>query len=117
VLLCFLWQFAGWMAGALGIWVAAQAIGAPVGAGDALATEAMVQAVASAAFLMPGALGVQEAGFLGLGMLLGLDAEAAAALAVARRLRDLLVFLPGLVVWARAERRIALRSAAALTSR
>ena len=73
----------------------------------ALAIEALVQAVASAAFLMPGALGVQEAGFLGIGALLGLGAEAAAALAVARRLRDLLVFLPGLLFWARAERRIA----------
>ena len=122
VLLCFLWQFAGWMAGALEIWVAAQAIGAPVGVAEALAIEAMVQAVASAAFLMPGALGVQEAGFLGLGMLLGLDAEVAAALAVARRLRDLLVFLPGLLFWVRAERRIASHGAAAtgaapLTSR
>lgn len=107
VLLCFLWQLAGWMAGALGIWIAARAIGAPVGIGEALAIEAMVQAIASAAFLMPGALGVQEAGFLGLGALLGLEAETAAALAVARRLRDLIVFLPGLLFWARAERRIA----------
>jgi putative membrane protein len=111
VLLCFLWQLAGWMAGALEIWVAARAIGAPLGVGEALAIEAMVQAVASAAFLMPGALGLQEAGFLGLGALLGLDAEVAAALAVARRLRDLIVFLPGLLFWARAERRIALASA------
>jgi glycosyltransferase 2 family protein len=119
VLLCFLWQLAGWMAGALEIWIAAQAIGAPVSVGEALAIEAMVQAVASAAFLMPGALGLQEAGFLGVGMLLGLPAEAAAALALARRLRDLLVFLPGLLFWVRAERRIALASSApaAVTSR
>ena len=113
VLLCFLWQLAGWMAGALEIWLAARAIGAPLGAGEALAIEAMVQAVASAAFLMPGALGLQEAGFIGLGALLGLDAEVSAALAVARRLRDLLVFLPGLLFWARAERRIAALGAAA----
>jgi hypothetical protein len=46
--------------------------------------------------------------------LLGLDA--AAALAVARRLRGLLVFLPGLLFRARAERRIVL-GAAAVTSR
>jgi hypothetical protein len=120
VLLCFLWQLAGWMAGALEIWVAARAIGAPLGVGQALAIEAMVQAVASAAFLMPGALGLQEAGFLGVGALLGLDAEVAAALAVARRLRDLVVFLPGLLFWARAERRIAApgaSTAAAVTSR
>ena len=40
-------------------------------------------------------------------MPLGLDAEVAAALAVARCLRDLIVFLPGLLFWVRAERRIA----------
>jgi hypothetical protein len=119
VLLCFLWQLAGWMAGALEIWVAARAIGAPLGMAEALAIEALVQAIASAAFLVPGALGLQEAGFLGLGALLGLDAEVAAALAVARRLRDLLVFLPGLLVWVRAERRIAAgpSAAPAVTSR
>jgi putative membrane protein len=116
VLLCFLWQLAGWVAGALEIWVAARAIGVPLGVGEALAIEAMVQAVASAAFLMPGALGLQEAGFLGVGALLGLDAEAAAALAVARRLRDLLVFLPGLLFWARAERRIAALGALTATA-
>lgn len=116
VLLCFLWQLAGWMAGALGIWVAARAIGAPVGVGDALAIEAVVQAIASAAFLVPGALGLQEAGFLGLGMLFGLDAAAAAALAVSRRLRDVVVFLPGLLFWVRAERRIARAGAASSTA-
>ena len=117
VLLCFLWQLAGWMAGALGIWLAAHAIGAPLSAGEALAIKTMVQAITSSAFLMPGAPGLQEAGFLGLGMLLGLDAEVAAALAVARRLRDLVVFLPGLLFRARAERRIASGAAAAVTSR
>jgi uncharacterized membrane protein YbhN (UPF0104 family) len=61
---------------------------------------------------VPGALGLQEAGFLGLGMLLGLPAEVAAALAIARRLRDLIVFLPGLLAGVWAERRIG-RGAAA----
>ncbi len=106
------------MAGALEIRVAARAIGAPFGAAEALAIEAVVPAVASAALLAPGALGSQEAGFLGLGAPLGLDAEVAAALAAARRLRDLLVFLPGLLFWARAERRTAAApgAAAAFTS-
>lgn len=102
---CFLWQLAGWMAGALEIWLALWFLGSPVSLAEALAIEAMIQAVASAGFLVPGALGVQEAGFLGLGLLLGLPPEAAAALAIARRLRDLIVFLPGLLAWVLAERR------------
>ena len=104
IALCFLWQLAGWLAGALEIWVALWALGAPVGLAEALAIEALIQAVSSAAFLVPGALGLQEAGFLGIGALLGLDPATAAALAIARRLRDLLIFLPGLAAWAWAER-------------
>ena len=107
VLACFLWQLAGWAAGALEIWLALYFLGHPVGLAEALAIEALIQAVSSAAFLVPGALGLQEAGFLGLGLLLGLPAEVAAALAIARRLRDLIVFLPGLLAWVWAERRIA----------
>jgi glycosyltransferase 2 family protein len=107
ILGCFLWQFAGWMAGALEIWVALHFLGHPVGPAEALAIEALIQAVSSAAFLVPGALGLQEAGFLGLGLMLGLPSGVAAALAIARRLRDLIVFLPGLLAWVWAERRIA----------
>ncbi|MBK1656977.1 lysylphosphatidylglycerol synthase domain-containing protein [Paracraurococcus ruber] len=106
ILGCFLWQLAGWMAGALEIWVALWFLGHPVGLAEALAIEALIQAVSSAAFLVPGALGLQEAGFLGLGMLLGLPAEVAAALAIARRIRDLVIFLPGLLAWVWAERRM-----------
>ena len=56
---------------------------------------------------MPGALGLQEAGFLGIGLLLGLPAEVATALAIARRIRDLVIYLPGLLAWVWAERRLA----------
>ena len=104
---CFAWQLAGWAAGALEIWLALYFLGHPVDAGTALAIEALIQALSSAAFLIPGALGLQEAGFLGLGLLVGLPAEAGAALAIARRIRDLVVFLPGLAAWVWAERRIA----------
>jgi putative membrane protein len=105
IALCFGWQLAGWIAGALEIWVALWALGAPVGLAEALVIEALIQAVSSAAFLVPGALGLQEAGFIGIGTLVGLDPATSAALAVARRVRDLLLFLPGLAAWAWAERR------------
>jgi putative membrane protein len=102
-----LWQFAAWVLGALQIWVALWVLGHPVSLAEALAIEAVIQAVGSAAFLVPGALGLQEAGFLGVGALLGLPPEVSAALALTRRLRDLVLFLPGLAAWAWAERRIA----------
>lgn len=105
--LCFLWQLLGWIAGAIEVWVALYFLGHPVGMPEALAIEALVQAVSSAAFLVPGALGLQEAGFLGIGLLLGLPAEVGAALAIARRIRDLVIYLPGLLAWVWAERRLA----------
>lgn len=107
ILGCVSWQFLGWVAGALEIWLALYFLGHPVSLAEAIAIEAMIQALSSAAFLVPGALGLQEAGFLGLGLLLGLPTEVAAALAIARRLRDLVIFLPGLLAWVWAERRIA----------
>lgn len=102
---CFLWQLAAWLAGTLEIWVAGQVLGADISWGEALVIEALIQALSSAAFLVPGALGVQEAGFVGLGLLLGLDPATAAALAVVRRVRDLVLYLPGLLAWAWVERR------------
>jgi putative membrane protein len=104
---CFGWQLLGWIAGAAEIWLALYFLGHPVGIAEALAIEALVQAVSSAAFLVPGALGLQEAGFLGIGLMLGLPLDVSAALAIARRIRDLVIYLPGLAAWVWAERRLA----------
>jgi putative membrane protein len=101
---CFLWQCVGWAAGAIGIWVAAYVLGFPIDALDALAIEAVIQAVSSAAFVVPGALGVQEAAFLLAGAAVGLDAPSALALAAARRIRDAVIFFPGLAAWLYLER-------------
>jgi len=72
---------------------------------DAVMIEALIQTLASAAFIVPGALGVQEAGFVGLAVLAGLEPSMGAALAVTRRLRDVVLYLPGLLAWSWAEGR------------
>jgi hypothetical protein len=46
---------------------------------------------------------VQEGGFILVGGALGLDPSTCLALAAARRIRDLLVFVPGLIAWQFAE--------------
>jgi len=99
VLACFAWQFAGWAAGAVEIWLALLFLGHPVPALDALVIEAIIQALSSGAFIVPGALGVQEGGFVVIGGLVGLSAETALALALARRARDIIVFVPALAAW------------------
>jgi putative membrane protein len=105
ILRCVLWQFAGCVAAGGEIWLALHFLGSPLGFLDAVLIEALVQAVSSAAFLVPAALGVQEGWFLVLGGLLGLTPEMALALALARRARDVIVFVPALVLWQAAEGR------------
>ncbi|WP_175886649.1 lysylphosphatidylglycerol synthase domain-containing protein [Burkholderia sp. BCC0044] len=89
-------QFAGY---ALEIWLALTFLGADPTFVQALAIEALIQLVSSIAFLMPGGLGVQEGGFVLIGGLLGFDPPTCLALAGARRVRDLLLYLPGLLAW------------------
>lgn len=103
VLSCFVWQFAGWVAGAGEIWLALHFLGHDVSPAQAVLIEALVQAISSVSFIVPAALGVQEGGFLLIGAALGIDGPTSLALAAARRLRDVVVFFPGLLVWQRLE--------------
>jgi len=93
------WQVGGWVAGAGEIWLALHFLGHPASVQDALVIEAIVQAASSAAFVVPGALGIQEGVFVLVGAALGIEPATALALAAARRLRDVLVFVPGVAVY------------------
>jgi glycosyltransferase 2 family protein len=66
---------------------------------EASLIESLVQGVRTAAFLIPGALGIQEGGFLIVGTLLFLPPEAALALALTRRVRELVFGIPGILAW------------------
>lgn len=99
----FIWQTLQCVGLALEIWLALHFLGADVSFTDAFVIEALIQIVSSAAFLVPGGLGVQEGGFVLIGGMLGLDPSTSLALAGARRIRDLLIFVPGLLAWQVAE--------------
>ncbi len=105
MLACAAWRAVGWVAHAVETWVALWLLGAPVGWGEALVIEMIGNAVRSAAFLIPGALGAQEGGLLAVGLVYGLSPETALALALIKRARELMVSLPGLAAWATLERR------------
>ena len=105
VLRCAAWQLAGWAAGALEIWAFLVFVGHRISPADAIAVEAVVQALSSAAFVVPGALGVQEGAFVAVGAAVGLPGDTALALALARRARDVIVFVPALVGWQALEAR------------
>ncbi len=99
LLVCTLWQFAAWIVAAGEIWLALRFLGHPVSIADALLIDAVTHAASTAAFIVPGALGVQEGAFMIVGNLLGLSPEISLAVALTRRARDLLLFIPGLLVW------------------
>lgn len=101
---CF-WRLAGWFAGAAEIWLCLWFLGVPARWTDAIILESLSQAGRSAAFTVPGAIGVQEAGFVAIGLVLGLDPSTALALGLIRRARDLALGLPALAVWSAIEAR------------
>jgi putative membrane protein len=99
VIACALWQLVGWVVSAGETWIALAALGHPAGVGDAIMVTALIEAASSGAFLVPGALGVQEGGYLLLGNVLGLPDDVSLALALVRRARDVLVYGPALALW------------------
>lgn len=99
----FFWQTLQCLATSLEIWLALYFLGAQVSFTEAVVIESLIQAISSAAFFVPGGLGVQEGGFILVGGAFGLDPSTCLALAGARRIRDLLIFVPGLCAWQLAE--------------
>ncbi|MEM5433651.1 flippase-like domain-containing protein [Paraburkholderia diazotrophica] len=93
----FALSLAGWIVGTAEVWLALRFLGHPVGWIDALLLESLGQAIRGAAFAIPGSLGVQEGGYLLLAPLVGLPPEAALALSLVKRARELLLGLPGLL--------------------
>jgi putative membrane protein len=94
---CFVLNLVGWLVGTGEVYLILQLIHHPVGWLDALLLESLGQAIRGAAFAIPGALGVQEGGYLLLAPLVGLPPDAGLALSLAKRARELLLGLPGLL--------------------
>jgi putative membrane protein len=93
------WHLVSWIVGAGEVWLALRFLGHPVGIEQALLLESLGQAVRTAAFVVPGALGIQEGGYLVLGTALGLAPQTALALSLAKRVREVVLGVPGLIVW------------------
>jgi glycosyltransferase 2 family protein len=99
ILYCSFWQFVSWVSGTGEVWLALHFLGNNFSFQKAMMIEALIQATGSISFTIPGALGVQEASIVFFGQMLGLSPEIAAALAVIRRCRDVVLFVPGLLAW------------------
>src|SRR5256885_935218 len=101
-------HLAGWIASAIGAWIAFRLIGAHVDVAAVLAIESLVCATRSAAAFIPNALGVQEAAYTVLAPLFGIGAEFGLAVSLLKRARDIAVGVPILLIWQALEGRRAL---------
>ena len=94
-----LWRGAERLAKAGEVWLALWLMGHSVSLSEALILESLTQAVRAAAFVVPAGLGVQEGGLVLIGAALGLSPDLSLALSLAKRFRELVVGLPGLLGW------------------
>ena len=104
-------HFSGWVFSAVPAWLAFHLVGARVDFTAVIAIESLVYAIRSAAVLIPNALGVQEAGYVLLAPLFGVNSELALAVSLVKRARDIGLGVPVLLIWQAVEARRALRSA------
>jgi putative membrane protein len=92
------------------IWIALHALGLHATASNAIILQSMAMTIRSAAFAVPGGIGVQEGGYLVVGNLLGIPGDAAFALSLIARVRELSIGVPGLIAWQVIEGRRLLRA-------
>jgi len=94
-----------WFGGAWGTWLILDFMGHPLPFVSVVAIESLLFAARNAAFVVPSGLGVQEGVYALLGPLFGLPSEAALALSLLKRARDIAVGVPVLLTWQLAEGR------------
>jgi putative membrane protein len=92
-------HLASWLLGTLEAWAALRILGVEAGLAEALVIESLGQLARSLGFMVPGAFGVQEGGFVLACGLFGIPPEQAIAFALVRRIRDVAFAVPGLVAW------------------
>jgi putative membrane protein len=103
---CFSFRMASFILGSGEVWLGLYFLNQSTDVVDALVIYSLTMAIRSAAFAIPGGLGAQEGAFLVVGTMLGLDPETALALAILKRVREILFGLPGLAAWWLIEHRL-----------
>jgi putative membrane protein len=109
VLRASLLRLAGWATGAGEVWLVMQSLGQPIGVVDAYILESLGSGVRAATFMVPGALGALEASYVLFGAMFGLPADTALAISLSKRVRELALGVPGLLLWQFVEGRYHLR--------
>jgi uncharacterized membrane protein YbhN (UPF0104 family) len=99
VLRAFAFNLLAWLGSALGAWIGLRLMGMPAPCWSVLMVESLIFTLRSMAFFIPGALGVQEAGYLLLAPVAHIAPDALLALSLLKRARDLAIGVPTLLIW------------------
>ncbi len=94
-----------WLLGVLETGAGLWALGLHPSWREALVVESLGQMVRSLGFAVPGALGVQEGGYVLICSLFGIAPSGALALSLIRRVREIALGAPGLMLWQWSEMR------------
>ena len=92
-------HLACWITNGFEAWLILILMGSSVSVVTALTIDSLLYGLRSFAFMIPNALGVQEAGYVLLGGLFGLAPHTCIALSLLRRARDLALGVPALATW------------------
>ncbi len=111
VLLGIAWHMVSWLLGGVEVCIALHFLGHDVGIGPGVVVESLGQAMKAVGFAVPGALGVQEGGYIVVCGLFQLSPEIGIALSLVKRLREVALGLPSLAAWLVMERRLPRRVA------
>ncbi len=103
LLVACIWQFLGLLVGSFESWLALRLLGYPVSVWDAIAIEAVTQALRQLNFVTPAGLGTQEVGLVLFGNMIGLPPDASIALSLVKRMREITFGVPALISWQWAE--------------
>jgi putative membrane protein len=109
LLASFVVHLAGVFLGASEVWIALYFMGHPVTPAEAIAIESLGQGSRAVAFILPAGLGVQDGALVAASAIFGVPAEVALAMALIKRVPDLVFGLPGLLAWQALEGRRLLR--------
>jgi len=108
VIISTLWRTLGLVLQTSEVWLACYLLGFPISILEALMLKSLTSTISDIAFFIPNAYGVQEGGYVMLGALLGMTPDIALAVSLATRIRELVVDIPGLLVWQHFESKLLL---------
>ena len=98
-IISILWRTLGLVLQTSEVWLACYLLGHPINLIEAIMLKSLTSIITDLAFIIPNGYGVQEGGYLVLGVLIGLTPEFSLALSLATRVRELIIDIPGLLYW------------------